>query len=165
LTKKQKGSRNRKKGGLALAVIHERITNQRKDDIQQITSQLVGDNQAESFVIEDLNISGMLKNPKISQAIADVSFGEFFRQMKYKCEWYGKNLKVIGRYEPSSKTCSECGLVNETLTLEDREWTCAHCLTTHDRDYNAARNISNIGLKNSGEGISEEPVERQEIPV
>jgi putative transposase len=79
--------------------------------------------------------------------------------MEYKCEWYGKNLIRIGRFEASSKTCSKCGEKNETLTLADREWTCSNCLSTHDRDLNAAKNIKEFGLKKAGEGISGEPVE------
>jgi putative transposase len=110
-------------------------------------------------VIEDLNVKGMVKNRKLSQAISDVSFSEFFRQMEYKCAWYGKNLIRIGRFEASSKTCSACGAKTETLTLADREWTCANCLTSHDRDLNAAKNIKEFGLRKAGEGISGEPVE------
>ena len=106
------------------------------------------------------------------QAISDVSIGEFFRQMEYKCNWYGKNLVKIGRFEPTSKTCSVCGEINETLTLTDRWWICTNCHSTHDWDLNAAKNIRRIGLIQSGEGISGEPVERwrlrrarkQEVP-
>ena len=140
--------------------------------MHKITSQLIRDNQAETFMMEDLNIAGMVKNKNLSQAISDVSIGEFFRQMEYKCSWYGKNLVKIGRFEPTSKTCSVCGEINETLTLADRWWTCANCHSTHDRDLNAAKNIRRIGLIQSGEGISGEPVERwrlrrarkQEVP-
>jgi len=157
---KKKGSNNRKKANRRIVLIHEKITNQRIDYIHKITTSLVkGDNQ--TFFIEDLNVSGMLKNRKLSQAISDVSFGEFFRQMKYKCDWYGKNLIQIGRFEPTSKTCSLCGEINEMLTLNDREWVCAGCGILHDRDINAAKNIKKIGLeKYSGEGIPGEPVEK-----
>ena len=172
VSKKKKGGSNRKKANLCVAKLHERIANRRNDYMHKITSQLIRDNQAETFMIEDLNIAGMVKNRKLSQAISDVSIGEFFRQMEYKCNWYGKNLVKIGRFEATSKTCSVCGEINETLTLADRWWTCANCHSTHDRDLNAAKNIRRIGLKQSGEGISGEPVERwrlrrarkQEVP-
>ncbi len=162
-SRKKKGSNNRKKANLCVAILHEKITNQRTDYIHKVTTQLIRDNQTESFVIEDLNVAGMLKNRKLSQAIADVSFGEFFRQMKYKCDWYGKNLITIGRFEPSSKMCSDCGKINQELTLGDREWTC-ECGATHDRDLNAAINIRNIGLeKYSRRGTPGVPVESSAI--
>jgi putative transposase len=145
-SKKKKGSNNRKKANLCVAKIHEKITNQRSDYIHKITTGLIRDNQAETFVIEDLNVSGMLKNHKLAQAIQDVSFGEFVRQMKYKCEWNGKNIIQIGRFEPSSKTCNACGHIKQDLKLSDREWTCERCNGTHDRDLNAAKNIKSIGL-------------------
>jgi len=163
ISRKKKGSNNRKKAVKCLAILHERITNQRTDYIHKTTSSLVkGDNQ--TFVIEDLNVAGMLKNRKLSQAISDVSFGEFSRQMQYKCEWYGKNLIKIGTFEPSSKTCSDCGTINETLTLADRKWVCANCGSIHDRDFNAAKNIRQMGLnKYSGAGSSGEPVEKRRL--
>jgi putative transposase len=172
VSKKKKGGNNRKKANLCVAKLHERIANRRNDYIHKITSQLIRDNQAETFMMESLNIAGLVKNRKLSQAISDVSIGEFFRQMEYKCNWYGKNLVKIGRFEPTSKTCSVCGEINETLTLADRWWTCANCHSTHDRDLNAAKNIRRVGLIQSGEGISGEPVERwrlrrarkQEVP-
>lgn len=162
VSKKKKGSNNQKKAVKKLALIHEKITNQRTDYIHKTTSALVkSDNQ--TFVIEDLNVAGMLKNRKLSQAISDVGFGEFVRQMQYKCDWHGKNLIKIGRFEPSSKTCSTCQAINETLTLADREWTCASCGITHDRDLNAAINIKQMGLNNSGVGSSGEPVEKRRL--
>jgi len=158
-SRKKKGSKNRKRANKKVALLHEKITNQRTDYIHKITTGLIRDNQAETFVIEDLNVAGMLKNHNLAQAISDVSFGEFFRQLKYKCDWYGKNLVTIGRFEPSSKMCSDCGEINRDLTLGDREWTCK-CGANHDRDHNAAKNIRSIGLKKySGVGSPGEPVE------
>jgi putative transposase len=163
-SRKKKGSNNRKKANLCVAKLHEKITNQRADYIHKITTSLVCDSQAETFVIEDLAVVNMLKNRKLSQAIQDVSFGEFFRQLAYKCDWYGKNLIKIGRFEPSSKTCSHCGHVKDDLTLADREWTCDGCGLAHDRDLNAARNIKAFGLKQySPEGIRVEPVELRRL--
>jgi putative transposase len=163
-SRKKKGSKNRKKANLCVAKVHEKIANQRADYIHKITTALCRDNQTDTLVIENLNVVGMLKNRKLSQAISDVSFGEFFRQMAYKCEWYGKNLIKIGRFEPSSKTCSVCGHINDDLTLADREWICEGCGAVHDRDLNAAKNIKQMGLeKYAREGISGEPVEPRRL--
>jgi len=156
-SRKVKGSSNRKKANKCVAILHERISASRLEYIHQVTNALIRDNQTESIVIEDLNVSGLLANHKIAQAISDVSLGKFFEVLKYKCEWYGKNLIKIGRFEPSSKMCSDCGEINKELTLSDREWTC-RCGSVHDRDFNAAKNIRNIGLKNSRRGTPGEPV-------
>lgn len=144
--KKQKGSNNCKKANKCVSILHEKIVNQRTDYIHKMTTQLIRDNQTESFVIEKLNVAGMLKNDKLSQAISDVSFGKLFEVLKYKCEWYGKNLITIDQFAPSSKRCSCCGSINKSLTLSQREWTCSDCTTHHDRDYNAAKNILWYGL-------------------
>lgn len=159
VSRKKKGSNNRKKANKRLAILHEKITNQRTDYIHKVTTSLIkSDNQ--TFVIEDLNVAGMLKNRKLSQAISDVGWGEFRRQLDYKSRWYGKNLIMINRFEPTSKKCSCCEAINETLTLADREWICACCGVLHDRDINAAINIKNAGLKQySGAGSSGESVE------
>ncbi len=163
-SRKKKGSKNRKKANKRVALLHEKIVNQRTDYIHKVTTGLIRDNQAETFVMEDLNVAGMLKNRGLSQAISDVCFGEFKRQMQYKCDWYGKNLLFIGRFEPSSKTCYCCGAKNETLTLKDREWVCPNCGTLHDRDLNAAKNIRQMGLNNIlGAGSSGEPVEKRRL--
>jgi putative transposase len=160
-SRKKKGSKNRKKANLCVAILHEKIKNQRVDYCHKITTKLIRDSQMDSFVIENLAIRNMLKNRKLSKIIHDVAFGEFFRQIGYKCQWYGKTLIKIGRFEPSSKTCSECGYIKQDLTLADREWSCEGCNTVHDRDLNAAKNIKAFGLKQySPEGIRVEPVER-----
>jgi len=163
-SRKKKGSNNRKKANLCVAILHEKIANQRADYINKITIALCRDSQADTLVIEDLNVSGMLKNHKLAQAISDVSFGELVRQMRYKCEWYGKNLIQIGRFEPSSKTCSACGHIKQDLTLADREWTCEACGSTHDRDLNAAKNIKQMGLeKYTRRGTPEGPAESRRL--
>lgn len=161
VSRKKNGSSNRKKAVKCLSILHEKITNQRTGYIHEITTGLIRDNQADTFVIEDLNVAGMLKNRKLSRAICDASWGEFRRQMQYKCDWYGKNLIIIGRFEPSSKTCADCGKINQELELSDRQWTCKSCGTTHDRDLNAARNIRKMGLNksNSRRGTPGGPVE------
>jgi putative transposase len=98
--------------------------------------------------LEDLNIGGMIQNHNLAQAISDAGWGLFVDMVKYKSEWYGNNIIRIGRFEPSSKTCSFCGNINKELTLNDREWTCAKCGTHHNRDINAAINIKSFALKN-----------------
>jgi putative transposase len=168
-SRKQKGSNNRKKANKCVAILHEKITNQRTGYIHEVTTRLIRDNQTESIVIEDLGVAGMLKNGKLAQAIADVSFGKFFEALKYKCEWYGKNLIVIDRWIPSTKRCSCCGVINDALTLADREWKCDECGIHHDRDANAATNIKWYGLQqtifkeHTPEGIRGGPVESRRI--
>lgn len=146
-SKKKRGSANRKKAVMKVARLHEKIANQRNDFLHKLTHRLTSENQADSLAVEDLNIAGMLKNHCLAQAISDVSWSEFYRQLEYKTEWNGVNLLKIGRFEPSSKTCS-CGVVNVRLKLSDREWTCATCGQTHDRDILAANNIKRFALAN-----------------
>ena len=126
--------------------MHEKITNTRKDFLHKLSYKLTHENQVKSIVIEDLNVSGMVKNHKLAKSISDCSWSEFVRQLEYKSEWYGINLIKMGRFEPSSKLCSNCGTINQELTLKDREWTCKTCGTNHDRDINASVNIKKIGL-------------------
>ena len=160
-SRKVKGSQNKKKANKRVAMLHEKIRNKRIDHIHKTTSALVKtkihESQVESIVVEDLNVAGMLKNRKLSQALSDVSLSEFMRQLDYKCKWNGINLIKIGRFDPSSKLCSSCQQKNDNLKLSDRLWTCSNCGETHDRDLNAAINVRDIGLSRSGR--SEEPVE------
>jgi putative transposase len=88
----------------------------------------------------------MVRNHCLAKSISEASWSEFKTMLTYKCLWYGKNLLFIGRFEPSSKVCSNCGDINETLTLADRYWTCSECEMVHDRDINAAKNIRNFAL-------------------
>lgn len=163
-SKKQKGGANRKRAALSVAKLHEKITNQRIDYIHKTTSKLISDSQADTFVVEELPIVNMLKNRKLSQSISDVSWGKFFEVLQYKCDWHGKNLIRIGRFDPSSKRCSVCGHIKESLTLLEREWTCSKCSAVHDRDLNAAQNIRWYGLEqNAGVGSPDEPVERRRL--
>jgi len=153
-SRKQKGSENRRKANLKVAQLYEKIANKRKDFLHKVSTNLI--NSHDTICLENLNIVGMVKNKKLSNSISDVSWGEFIRQLNYKAEWKGKNIVRIGRFEPSSKTCNVCGLINKDLKLSHREWTC-ECGVTHDRDLNAAINIKNIALL--GEALSDEPVE------
>lgn len=155
-SRKKNGSANRKKANLKVALLHERITNQRKDFLHKLSTKLVSENQALFF--EDLNVKGMLKNHKLAGAISDVSWSEFVRQCQYKAEWTGKNVLFTSRWFASSKTCNECGHHNEYLTLGDRHWEC-ECGVIVDRDVNAAKNIKDYCIRNSGQGMPAEPLE------
>jgi len=161
-SKKQKGSANRKKANLRVAVQHEKITNKRIDFLQKLSTKLVRENQATTFCFESLAVKNLVKNHNLAQAISDVSWSKFTEMMKYKCAWYGKNFIQIGAFEPSSKLCSNCGNKNETLTLSDRQWQCSKCNATHDRDINAAINIKLMGLK-TGLGKPDVSVEQRTI--
>ena len=159
-SRKKLGSKNRAKANKRLAIAHERVANQRKDYLQKLSTKIVCDSQATTICVEDLSVKNMVKNHKLAQAISDVSWSEFIRQIEYKCDWYGKNFVKIDRFEPSSKRCSCCGEINQNLTLADREWTCENCGTKHDRDINSAVNIEKEGLKIlARRGTSEEPAE------
>lgn len=143
-SRKQKDSNRRERARLAVAKQHEKIKNHRENFIHQVTSRIVRENQ--TVIIEDLNVEGMLKNHNLAKHIASASWSEFFRQLLYKCDWYGKNLIRIGRFEPSSKMCL-CGYINKDLTLKDREWDCPQCGRHNDRDLLAAVNIKRFGLQ------------------
>lgn len=145
LSKKVVGSHNRCKAKIKLAKKHEKLNNIKINYIHNITTQLVRENQ--TIVIEDLNVKGMLKNHCLAKSIQDLSISEAFRQLKYKCEWYGRDLVVIDRWFPSSKLCNVCGYKYKNLSLKERVWTCPDCGTHHDRDYNAATNIMKEGKR------------------
>jgi len=156
LSKKKKGSKNRIKAKFKVAKLHNKISNQMSYFLHNFTYQLTHDNQVDTYAIENLNINGMIKNHCLAKSIAEVSWGEFIRQLTYKCKWYGKNLLTIGRFEPSSKMCL-CGYVNKELKLSDREWVCPQCEMEHDRDFLASQNIKRFAL--SGRLSPVEPVE------
>jgi len=96
-------------------------------------------------------VAGMVKNHYLSKAISDVSWTSFKEMLEYKADWYGKNIVIIGRFEPSSKICSNCGHIYKELKLAERTWTCDKCKTKHDRDINAAINIKKYGVRNHPE--------------
>ena len=147
LSKKKRGSGNWKKMKQEIAQLHEKIANVRKDALNKMTKEVVCDSQADAIAIEDLNVSGMMRNRKLSKHIQDASFFEIRRQLEYKCLWYGKTLITAGRFFPSSRTCHICGWHNAELRLSDREWECKVCHTKQDRDRNAALNLESFGLK------------------
>lgn len=146
LSRKQKGSSNRNKARIKVARLQERISNQRKDHLHKITYALTHDSQVRTICIEDLNVKGMQKNHNLAQSVNDASFGTFRTMLEYKCKWYGVNLIKIDRFAASSKTCNKCGYVYKGLKLSERSWTCPECGTRHNRDYNAACNIKDIGF-------------------
>jgi putative transposase len=146
LSRKKKGSNRYLKQKMVVALLHEHVRNQRRDYLHKISRYLV-DNY-DTICMENLNVGGMLQNHNLARAISDMGWNEFKSMTEYKCDWYGKNLSVIGRFDPSSKTCNVCGTINKELTLKDREWTCKKCNSNHDRDTNAALNIRNFGLRN-----------------
>lgn len=152
-----KGKRTRKK----LAIIHEKVANQRKDFLHKVSSELVKNH--DTICIETLQVSNMLKNHKLAQSISDAGWYTFKTMLEYKAAWQGKNILHIGTFEPSSKTCSCCGSINKELTLKDREWTCKSCYTVLDRDVNAAINIKNFALKATLSGMDRE--NRNELPT
>ncbi len=139
LSRTQRGSRNRAKAKTKLARLHRRIADIRADALHKLTTHLTG---YRTIVIEDLNVAGMLANRRLSRAIADVGFFEFRRQLDYKAAMAGSTVVIASRWFASSRLCSSCGTVNETLTLSERTWTCPSCRAPHDRDRNAAVNLA-----------------------
>jgi putative transposase len=139
LARCQKGSNRRKKAVLRVAKIHLRIANKRKDFIHKLSRQLVDENQV--IVFEDLNIKGMMKNRHLANGIGTAGWGMVVNFCRYKAQRQGKLLLKCGRYTPTSKPCSMCGVINTDLKLKDRAWTCRACGAVHQRDENAAINI------------------------
>jgi putative transposase len=139
----QKGSANRGKAKAKVARAHRKVRNARADFLHRASTGLVRDNDV--IVIEDLNVAGMVRNRHLARAISGCGWGEFRRQLQYKCRRYGRRLIVIDRWYPSSKTCSACGHRLAELTLNTRQWTCPSCGARHDRDINAAKNILAAG--------------------
>ena len=145
LSRKTKGSSNRHKARLEVARIHAKIKDARTDFLHKLTTSLV--RSSSLIAIEDLAIRNMVTNHKLARSISDASWGEFFRQLEYKCDWYGRTLVKIDRFFPSSKRCNHCGFVMDKLPLNIRNWDCPSCETKGiDRDINAGKNILAAGL-------------------
>ena len=154
LSRKEKGSKNHEKAKLRLAIMYLRFFNVRRDTLHKLTTYLTKSHS--KVVIEDLNVSWMLKNRRLARAIADVGFYEFRRQLEYKCKWYGSELVVVSRTFPSSKMCSRCGHRKKELSLSEREYRCEQCGLVIDRDLNAALNLVAVSLPETLNACGEE---------
>jgi len=150
LTKHQQDLETLTKGSTAhiskqeqITKLHSKIARQRKDFLDKLSYKLTHDNQVGTICIEDLSIKSIqqMNFSPTNRVIGDLAWNKFVNMLQYKSDWYGKNFRKIGRFDPSTKMCSQCGYVNHSLTLDDREWKCLTCGTQHDRDVNAAKNI------------------------
>jgi putative transposase len=150
LSRRVKGSKRRLKARQRVARIHKRVTDVRIDFLNKLTTRLVRENQV--VAVEDLAVKNMVKNRSLARVISDAGWGEFRRQLEYKAQRYGTQILVVGRFYPSSKTCSGCGCVKETLLLSERSYSCEHCGLVMDRDLNAAVNILTAGLAGIARG-------------
>ena len=145
LSRKENNSNNRNKVRIKLAKIYKRITDKKQYYLHQVSNTLINENQV--ICMEDLNVSGMLKNHKLASSIQEMSFYEFKRILEYKANWYGRKLIFVDRFYPSSKTCNHCGYINKKLKLSDRQWVCPDCGEIIESDYNAALNIRDEGIR------------------
>lgn len=146
LSRKTKGSANRAKARIKVARLHERVANQRSDTLHKLSTELV--KSYDVICIEDLQVRNMIKNHALAKSISDVSWSEFARQLRYKCQWQHKTLVGVDKFFPSSQLCSCCGARNPAAKdLSVRGWVCAECGKEHDRDVNAAQNILKEGLR------------------
>jgi len=145
LSRKVKGSNNRNEARIRLAKTYEKLNNIKEYYLHFITNQLLSENQ--TIVMEDLNVKGMLKNHKLAKSIQELSLNRFKTILRYKAEWYGREVIEVSRWFPSSKLCGACGYKNQELELKDREWICPECGVIHDRDLNAAMNIRDEGIR------------------
>jgi putative transposase len=143
LSRCQKGSNRREKARLKVAKLHAKIKDTREDFLHKLSTRITRENQ--TVVLEDLNVSGMVKNRQLSRAVSDLGWRSFRTMLEYKCNKYGREFRVINRWEPTSQKCSHCGFKGGKKELDVREWICLNCGTLHDRDVNAAINILNAG--------------------
>lgn len=154
--KSKKGGKNNEKLRVKIARLNRKIVNQKEHYYHQITNTLIRDNQ--TIIMEALNVKGMMEEKKLSRNISDASWGLLTKMLEYKCKWYGRNLIKINQWFPSSKTCSNCGSIKKTLTLNERVYNCNSCGFKLDRDLNAAINIKNSGLKIPVESVEEKRI-------
>jgi putative transposase len=167
VARRQNGSRNRDKSRLRRQRLYYKISCQRSDYLHQLSSSLAKTKSV--IVLEDLHVRGMQRNKRLALSIGDAGLGELRRQLAYKSEWHGSTLIVADRFFPSSKLCSSCGTIKQTLSLGERVYACGSCKISLDRDENAAINIRTYGLNQLGivpppEGLREvTPVERKAL--
>ena len=147
LSKKVYKSNNYRKAVVKLARKHQKHKNKRSDHLHKASIRIVRENQ--TIILEDLNVKGMIRNHKLSKAIANASWGQLKRQIQYKAKWHGREVIEVDRFYPSSKTCCICGYKKEDLHLSIKKWICPKCKTFHDRDYNAAIGLLKVGLEQS----------------
>lgn len=147
LSRRKKGSSNRAKTKAKIAKLHNRISDTRRHTLHNVSAYAVRDMRPETVVVEDLNVRGMVKNHSLAKAVSDASMGELRRQIEYKAAWQGTEIVVADRWFASSKTCSNCGHVKESLGLSERVYVCECCGVTLDRDYNAALNLAQYAEK------------------
>ncbi len=145
LSRKQKESNNRNKARVKLAKAYNKISNRKEYYLHQVTNALINENQI--ICMENLNVKGMMRNHKLAESIQEMNFGEFRRMLEYKANWYNRQVVFVDRFFPSSKTCNYCGCTKKDLKLSDRQWVCPNCGEVIDRDYNAACNIKDDGLR------------------
>lgn len=153
LSKKEKGSNNRDKARIKLAKLYKKLNDRKQYYLHAVSNSLIDENQV--ICMEDLNVKGMSKNHNLAESILEMNFGEFRRMLEYKAQWYNRKIVFVDRFYPSSKTCHYCGYINKSLTLNDRKWICPHCGEVIERDYNAALNILDEGLRIIGCSTSE----------
>jgi len=151
-SRKENNSKNKEKSRIKLARYYEKLNNQKEYYLHSIINKLLSENQV--IVMEDLNINGIMKNHCLAKSIQELSLYRFKTILKYKANWYEKDIIEIDRWFPSSKLCSVCGYKKVDLTLNDREWICPKCGSNHDRDFNAAKNIENEGKRILKIGLS-----------
>ena len=145
LSRKKSGSINRNKQRIKITRLHEKISNQRKDFLHKLSSELINENQV--ICLEDLQVKEIQQNKGLSQSVSDIGWYEFRRQLEYKAKWYGRTISFVDKYYPSSQICSNCGNNTGKKDLDVREFTCPYCGIHHDRDINASINILNEGLR------------------
>ncbi|MCS3628918.1 putative transposase [Salinibacter ruber] len=143
LSRKEKGSNNWERQRKRVAKVHQRIQDRRKDFIEKLTTRLV--ENFDVIVVEDLSVKNMQQNGNLARHITQAGWSQIVRRLRDKCEWYGRTLVIADKWFPSSQRCSECGHVDGKKPLGVRDWTCSECGAHHDRDINAAKNLSRVG--------------------